>query len=112
MEADSAERPIYVSDANPKVAAVSELAQPWSSKKFFFRSLTLSRYVPALIVRLPGPASREQILLGIFSASALRFSVSLNISRTSRRFLPSTDLRPDIPWSLIPAVTPSMILFN
>ena len=54
---DSAERPVYVTQSNPDVATVSELAQPWSSKKFFFRSLTLSKYVPALIVRLPGPAS-------------------------------------------------------
>ena len=60
MEADSAQRPLYVSDSNPKVAMVSELAQPWSSKRFFFRSLTLSRYVPALIVRLPGPASESK----------------------------------------------------
>jgi hypothetical protein len=60
LEADSAQRPLYVSDSNPKVAVVSDLAQPWSSKKFFFRSLTLSRYVPSLIVRLPGPASESK----------------------------------------------------
>src|SRR5258707_14349824 len=59
-EADSAQRTLYVSDSNPKVAVVSELAQPWSSKKFFFRSLTLSRHVPSLIVRLPGPASESK----------------------------------------------------
>ncbi len=59
-EADSAQRPLYVSDSNPKVAVVSELAQTWSSKKFFFRSLTLSRYVPSVIVRLPGPASESK----------------------------------------------------
>jgi hypothetical protein len=46
-----------VTQSNPDVATVSELVQPWSSKKFFFRSLTLSKYVPALIIRLPGPAS-------------------------------------------------------
>jgi len=54
---DPAERPVYVTQSNPEVATVSELAQPWSSKKFFFRSLTQSRYVPAVIIRLPGPAS-------------------------------------------------------
>jgi hypothetical protein len=57
---DPAERPVYVTQSNPEVATVSELAQPWSSKKFFFRSLTLSRYVPALIIRLPGPASESK----------------------------------------------------
>ena len=38
---------------------IGELARPWSSKRFFFRSLTLSRYVPAVIVRLPGSAAQS-----------------------------------------------------
>jgi serine/threonine protein kinase len=59
-ETDSAQRPLYVSESNPEVATVSELAQPWSSKKFFFLSLTQSKYVPALIIRLPGPASESK----------------------------------------------------
>jgi serine/threonine protein kinase len=59
-ETDSAQRPLYVTQSNPEVAAVSELGQPWSSKRFFFRSLTLSKYVPALIIRLPGPASERK----------------------------------------------------
>jgi predicted Ser/Thr protein kinase len=59
-EIDPAQKPIYVSDTNPEVATVSELAQPWSSKRFFFQSLTQSKYVPALIVRLPGPAAQSK----------------------------------------------------
>jgi hypothetical protein len=59
-EKGSAQRPPYVTQSNSEVATVSELAQPWSSKRFFFRSLTLSRYVPALIIRLPGPASESK----------------------------------------------------
>jgi hypothetical protein len=59
-DTDSAQRPLYVSQSNPELATVSELAQPWSSKRFFFRSLTLSKNVPALIIRLPGPASESQ----------------------------------------------------
>ncbi|HYL62648.1 MAG TPA: serine/threonine-protein kinase [Candidatus Methylomirabilis sp.] len=58
--ADSAQRPLYVNQSNPGVATVSELAKPWSSKKFIFRSLTLSKDVPALIIRLPGPASESK----------------------------------------------------
>lgn len=58
-ETNSAQRALYVTQSNPQVATVNELAQPWSSKKFFFRSLTQSRYVPALVVRLPGPASES-----------------------------------------------------
>jgi tRNA A-37 threonylcarbamoyl transferase component Bud32 len=59
-EMDSARKPPYASQSNPEVATVSELAQPWSSKRFFFRSLTLSKYVPALIIRLPGPAAQSK----------------------------------------------------
>jgi hypothetical protein len=59
-EADSAQRPLYVSQSNPEVASINELAQPWSSKRFFFRNLTQSKYVPALILRLPGPASESK----------------------------------------------------
>jgi serine/threonine protein kinase len=55
-ETDSAQRTLYVTQSSPEVANISELAQPWSSKRFFFRNLTQSRYVPALILRLPGPA--------------------------------------------------------
>ena len=59
-EMDSAPKPLYVTQSNPEVAAVSELTQPWSSKRFFFRSLTLSKYIPALIIRLPGPAAQSK----------------------------------------------------
>jgi eukaryotic-like serine/threonine-protein kinase len=45
------------SRSNPDVATTSELATPWSSKTFLYRSLSESKYVPALIIRLPGAAS-------------------------------------------------------
>ena len=57
---DSANKPLYASQLHPEVATTSELARPWSSKRFFFRSLTLSKYVPALIIRLPGPAAQSR----------------------------------------------------
>jgi len=59
-ETEPAQRALYVTPSNPEVATISELAQPWSSKRFFFRSLTLSKYVPALIIRLPGPAAQSK----------------------------------------------------
>jgi serine/threonine protein kinase len=59
-EIDAAQKPLYASQANPQVATLSELAQPWSSKRFFFRSLTVSKYVPAVIIHLPGPASQSK----------------------------------------------------
>ena len=60
METNSAQRPLYATQSNPQVATVNELAQPWSSKKFLFRSLARSRYVPALLIRLPGAASESK----------------------------------------------------
>ena len=54
--ADSGNLP-RASRSNPDVATVSELGAPWSSKRFLYRSLSASKDVPALIVRLPGPAS-------------------------------------------------------
>jgi Protein kinase domain len=59
-EIESAPKPLYVSPSNPEVATVGELAQPWSSRKFFFRSSNQSNYVPALIIRLPGPAAQSK----------------------------------------------------
>ena len=58
-EVDSTTKPFYVSQAQPEVANLAELARPWSSKRFFFRSLTLSKNVPAVIIRLPGPAAQS-----------------------------------------------------
>ena len=59
-EMDSGRKPLYVSPSDSEVATVGELAQPWSSKRFFFRSLSQSRYVPALIIRLPGAAAQSK----------------------------------------------------
>jgi Protein kinase domain len=58
-ELDSPTKPLYASQLHPEVATAAELARPWSSKRFFFRSLTLSKNVPALIIRLPGPAAQS-----------------------------------------------------
>lgn len=51
--------PLYVSPTNPQVAKLSELSQPWSSKSFIFYSVTQAGNVPALLLRLPGPASQS-----------------------------------------------------
>jgi serine/threonine protein kinase len=45
------------SRSSPDIATTSELATPWSFKKFLYRSVSDPKYVPALIIRLPGPAS-------------------------------------------------------
>ncbi len=59
-ESDSERKPLYATQSNPEIATVSELAQPWSSSKFFFRSMTEAKNVPALVVRLPGPAAQSK----------------------------------------------------
>jgi len=59
-ELDSERKPLYATQSNPEIATLGELAQPWSSRKFFFRSLTESKNVPALIIRLPGPAAQSK----------------------------------------------------
>ena len=59
-ELDSERKPLYATQSNPEIATLSELAQPWSSRKFFFRSMTEAKNVPALIVRLPGPAGQSK----------------------------------------------------
>lgn len=46
--------PPQATEMNPMIASTAELAQPWSSKKFFFRNRLTGENVPALIIRLPG----------------------------------------------------------
>jgi serine/threonine protein kinase len=72
-ETEPAQRRLYVAESNAEIATVSELARLWSSKGFVFPSLAQSKYVPALIVRLPGPASQ--------SSSYWAFSLEVPFSR-------------------------------
>jgi hypothetical protein len=51
-------------DGSVIVAALDELAQPWSSKSFQFRKRLSSDYVDALAVRLPGNAGRVSSFWG------------------------------------------------
>ena len=65
VPADTAAEPapapvlVEVSVAKPQVAALAELPQPWDSKSFLFRSVARPRSVPAMLIRLPGPASES-----------------------------------------------------
>jgi serine/threonine protein kinase len=53
---DAALAPVFVSAASPQIATLADLSQPWASKSFIY-SVSNSRMVPALLIRLPGPAS-------------------------------------------------------
>jgi hypothetical protein len=43
----------HATEANPGIADVTEMAKPWSSKKFFVRNGLTGEDVPAMLVRLP-----------------------------------------------------------
>jgi hypothetical protein len=51
--------PLFVSASKPRVATLADLQEPWASKSFIFYSVTQSRNVLALLIRLPGPASES-----------------------------------------------------
>jgi hypothetical protein len=44
----------HASQEEPGIATVGEMAQPWSTKEFFFKNRLTGQNVPALLVRLPG----------------------------------------------------------
>jgi hypothetical protein len=46
-------------EANPGIATISEMAKPWTSKEFFFRSRLTGENVPALLIRLPSGAATQ-----------------------------------------------------
>ncbi len=43
----------HVTEAEPGIAAVREMAKPWSTKEFFIRNGLTGESLPALLVRLP-----------------------------------------------------------
>jgi hypothetical protein len=43
----------HVTERDPDIATVSEMAEPWSSKKFFMRNGLTGENVAALLIRLP-----------------------------------------------------------
>jgi serine/threonine protein kinase len=79
--AETLSKPPVVSQTNPEIATLSELAVPWSSKRFFFRNESAS--TPALIIRLPGGAPT-------LSSSYWAFSLSVPFSECQFEYI--TDL--------------------
>ncbi len=110
-ETDSAQRPLYVTQSNPEVATISELARPWSSKKFVFQSVSQSKDVSAIIVRLPGPGSE--------SKSYWAFSLEVPFSQCLFAYIDDLPklaseygFEPHIRWSSILVAERSLIRFN
>ena len=44
---------------NPQIAAVEQLAKPWSSQEFVFRNRLNGENIPAIIIRLPGGSASQ-----------------------------------------------------
>jgi hypothetical protein len=60
----------HVTEQDPGVASVTEMAQPWSSKQFFMRNGLTGENVPALLIRLPGGSAAQESGYWAFSLNA------------------------------------------
>ena len=69
-ESETRAGPPVATETNPEIATISELAAPWSSKEFFFRSPATGANVPALVVRLPGGSPAQGNSYWAFSLQA------------------------------------------
>jgi len=49
----------HVTEQDPDIATVTEMAQPWSSKQFFMRNGVTGQNVPALLIRLPSSSASQ-----------------------------------------------------
>lgn len=49
----------HVTQQDPGVASLAEMAQPWSSKQFFMRNGLTGENIPALLIRLPGSSGSQ-----------------------------------------------------
>lgn len=76
-------------EMHPAIATVAELAQPWSSKNFFFRNRLTGENIPALIVRLPGGSANQ-------ASSYWAFGLQVPFGRCQLEFITNLDtLRSD-----------------
>ena len=60
----------HATEAQPGVASVQEMAQPWASKEFFYRNRLSGETVPAVLVRLPGGSPNQAASYWAFSVNA------------------------------------------
>lgn len=75
--------------AHPEIATTGELAEPWSSKEFFFRNRLTGENISALIVRLPGGSAGQ-------SSSYWAFSLQVPFGRCQLEYVDDLDkLRSD-----------------
>lgn len=60
----------HANAADPGIATLGEMAQPWSTKEFFFQNSGTGRDVPALLIRLPGGSPAQPSSYWAFAKNA------------------------------------------
>ena len=60
----------HATEQEPTIASVAEMAQAWSSKKFFMRNGLTAENVPALLIRLPSASAGQDSAYWAFELNA------------------------------------------
>jgi hypothetical protein len=60
----------HATEAQPGIAAVEEMAKPWSYKEFLYKNRLSGENVPAVLVRLPGGSAGQRAGYWAFSLNA------------------------------------------
>jgi len=60
----------HATEQEPTIASLAEMAQAWSSKKFFMRNGLTGENVPALLLRLPGANGGQESAYWAFELNA------------------------------------------
>ncbi len=60
----------HVTQQDPGIATIAEMAEPWSTKKFFMRNRLTGENVPALLIRLPTSSASQANGYWAFSMNA------------------------------------------
>lgn len=71
-------------ETHPAIATAAELAQPWSTKSFFFRNRLTGENIPALIIRLPGGSASQ-------ASSYWAFGLQVPFGRCQVEFITDLD---------------------
>lgn len=60
----------HATQQDPGVASISEMTEPWSSKKFFYKNTVTGENVPAILIRLPSASAAQESSYWAFSLDA------------------------------------------
>jgi hypothetical protein len=60
----------HATEQDPAIASISEMEQPWSSKRFFMKNSLTGENVPAMLIRLPSASAAQDSSYWAFSLDA------------------------------------------